>query len=114
MNPFDEHLAKYREEGIEYLRANIPEIKKLESLDDLKNLKLIKQNDMSVILILEYEANAPTLLPAVRQRLIEKGMGKEHNMLHTSIKNKGKPDEAYNIMMGFYGNKLQISLDVYK
>ncbi|MBU3940854.1 MAG: hypothetical protein KKH88_02940 [Nanoarchaeota archaeon] len=114
MNPFDEHLARYREQGIEYLRANVPEIQRLESLDDLENLELIGTTDLGEFLKLQYEANAPNLFPAVRQRLIESGLAKRHNMLHTSVENQGSPDEAYNVTMGFYGNKLQISLDVHR
>jgi len=114
MNAFYEHLAKYREEGIEYLRANIPEIQKVEALDDLQDLKLVGQTDLDRILILQYEANAPSLFPAIRQRLLDEGIAKRRNMLHTSVKNEGTPDEVYNVTMGFYGNKLQISLDVHK
>ncbi|MBI4453901.1 hypothetical protein HY636_04630 [Candidatus Woesearchaeota archaeon] len=114
MNAFDEHLARYRQEGIEYLRANLPEIQRVESLDDLKDLKLTRHTDIGVILMLQYEATAPTLFPAVRQRLMDAGVAKRHNMLHTSLKNEGTPDEVYNVTMGFYGAKLQISLDVHK
>lgn len=114
MNPFDEHLAKYREEGIEYLRTNVPEVQRVEALDDLQNLKLVKQSDLDIILMLKYEATAPTLFPAVRQRLLDRDVAKRHNMLYTSLKNEGTPDEVYNVTMGFYGNRLQISLDVHK
>jgi hypothetical protein len=114
MNNFDEHLAIYRQEGINYLRANVPEIRRIESLDDLKNLTLTRQRDLDLLLILQYEATAPTLFPAVRQRLMDAGVAKRHNMLHTSVKNEGKPDEVYNVTMGFYGARLQISLDVHR
>jgi len=38
--------------------------------------------------------------------LIDKGIAKRHNMLHTSLK-----DGIYNVTMGFYGNSLQLSVD---
>ena len=114
MDRLVEHLARYRKEGIEYLRANVPEIKRVESLDDLKDLKLARQTDLGEILILQYEAIAPTLFPAVRQRLIDRGVAKRHNMLHTSMKNEGTPNEVYNVTMDFYGARLQISLDVHR
>ncbi len=114
MNPFDGHLTRYREEGIEYLRANVPEIQRFEALDDLHDLKLVRETDYADILILEYEAAAPSLFPAVRQGLLERTVAKRHNMLHTYVENEGTPDEVYNVTMGFYGNKLQISLDAHR
>ena len=66
------------------------------------------------VLILQYEAKAPKLFPAVRQRLMDAGIAKRHNMLHTSLKHGGTPAEVYTVVMGFYGNSLQIVLDVHK
>ncbi|HJX05793.1 MAG TPA: hypothetical protein VJ461_03720 [Candidatus Nanoarchaeia archaeon] len=114
MNKFNEHLALYYKEGASYLRANVPEIQRIEALDELHDLKLVKQVNLNDILILQYQATAPTLFPAVRQRLIDRGIAKRHDMLHTSVRNKGTQDEVYNVTMGFYGNTLQISLDVHR
>ena len=114
MNRFDEHLAKYKKSGMEYLKANVPEIQRIESLDDFLELTFIKDIDAGEVLMLQYEAKAPSLFPYVRQRLIDKGVVKKHNMLHTSRKNIGTPDEIYNVIMGFYGSALQISIDVNK
>ena len=114
MNQFDEHLARYRQEGISYLRANIPEIQRVESFADLKDLTLRRRTDLGEILILQYEATAPTLFPAVRKRLMEAGVANGHSILHTQIKNKGTKDEVYNVTMGFYAARLQISIDVHR
>ena len=114
MNQFEEHLIRYMQEGMEYLRANVPEIQRVESLDDLKDLKLTKHTDLSEILVLQYEATALTLFPAVRQRLIDKGVAKRHNMLCTSVLNEGTASELYRVTIGFYGARLQVSLDIHK
>ena len=114
MTSFEEHFAKYRQEGIEYLRANFPEVQRIESLDVLKDLKLIKQTDLDCIVVLEYEATAPDLFPAVRKNFIERGIVKRYNVSWTGIKNKGTADERYEIMLCFYGASLQIYLDLGK
>ena len=110
----DEYLEGYRQEGIQYLKSNVPEIKKLESLDELHNLKLTQGSDLGIILVLKYEAKAPELFPAVRQRLIDKSIAKRHNFIGTRQENKGTPEETYMVHMGFYGSKLQIVLTVHK
>ena len=110
----EEHFTRYRQEGIRYLRVNIPEVQKIESLDILKDLKLIRQIDLDEIVILQYEATAPDLFPAVRKNFIEMGIVKKHNVSWTGIKNKGTADERYEIMLCFYGASLQIYLDIGK
>lgn len=115
MDQFNEHMVRYRKEGIKYLRENIPEIQRIESLDDLQDLELVKETDLpDMVLVLRYKANTPSLFPAVRQRLLDKNVAKKHNMLHTSLRNRGTLDEFYRVTMGFYGNRLLISLDVRK
>ena len=114
MNRFDEHLAGYRKSGMEYLSANVPEIKRIEALEDFSELTFIKDTDAGLILVLQYEAKAPSLFPYVRKELLDIGVAKEHNMLRISRKNIGTPEEIYNVVMGFYGSALQISIDVHK
>ncbi len=114
MNRFDEHLAGYRKSGMEYLSANVPEIKRIEALEDFSELTFIKDTDAGEVLMLQYEAKAPSLFPYVRQSLIDKGVAKKHNMIRISKKNEGTPEEIYNVLMGFYGIALQISIDVHK
>jgi len=119
MNKFSEYLLGYKEDGMNYLRANVPELQRLESLVDLTNLKLVNEpNDFKVtdlgLLMLRYQATAPTLFPHVRKNIISSGIAKKNNMLYRSIKCKGKSDESYSLKMGFYGNRLQIYLTVTK
>ena len=109
MRLFKEYLEGYKTKGIDYLRRNVPEIQRLESFEKFENLRFVSGRDLGDILIIEYEARAPSLFPAVRQRLIDEGIAKRHNMLHTSLGN-----ELYNVTMGFFGNSLQISLNVCK
>ena len=111
MNAFDVYLSKYLLEGEDYIKI-IPEIQRLESLDDLHDLNLSRSDDLGDILFVRYEALAPELFPHVRQRLIDSGMAKRHNVLSTGRRNKNTPDETYNVRMGFYGKRLQISLTV--
>ena len=114
MNSFDKHIVRYREKVSEYLRANVPEIQKLESLDDLQDLRLTKAAELDRILMLQYEAKGTNLFPQVRQRLIDKGIAKRHNMIGTHVDKKGTYEETYCLNMGFYGSTLRISLKVYK
>lgn len=110
---FREYLAGYVREGPLYLRLNVPEVQRLEALDDLHDLRFVKDENVSYLtVILQYEATAPVLFPHVRQRLIDHGVAKRHNMLSTEVKNRGTADEVYRVRMGFYGNMLQIALAV--
>ncbi len=110
---FKDHLTGYRRQGVDYLGENVPQIQKLVALDDLHNLKFIKGHDLGRILRLGYEAVAPSLIPHVRKNLMERGIGKKHDFLFCSSKNKGKEDGSYTVIMGFYRKKLQISLEVF-
>jgi len=114
MNNFDEQLIQYKKSGMNYLRTNIPEIQKIESLDALKDLKLKSENQIEDIIILKYETTAPDLFPAIRQKLINSGKINKNNVMYTSTRNKGTPNETYNIGLSFYGAKLQIHLEVHK
>ena len=113
MNPFEKHLERYREEGIDYLRANVPEVQRVESLEELQDLRLVRQSDLGSTLMLMYEAAAPSLFPAVRQRLIDRGFGR-HHMVSGKREKRGTPEETCRVTMGFYGSMLQISLKVRK
>jgi hypothetical protein len=114
MNNFDEYLTQYKKSGMTYLRTNIPEIQKIESLDGLKDLKLQSENQIQDMLILKYETTASNVFPTIRQRLIESGKVNKNNIMYTSTRNKGTPKETYNIGLSFYGARLQIHLEVHK
>ena len=118
MNRFEQCLDMCNSGFRNVLRRNIPEVKKLESLDDLKDLRLVKIDDyipgLGDGLSLEYQASAPTLFPHVRQRLIDKGIAKPHNIECTSLENEGTPHEVYAVIIKFYRGRLEISLYVTK
>jgi len=115
MDTFDKHFEGFREHGADYLRKNLPEVQRIESMDELHGLNLTGARSLvGNIIFMAYEASAPSLFPHVRQRLIDKGIAKRHNMLDTLIENEGTPSETYRTHMGFYGSRLQIALTVRK
>ncbi|MBT3985473.1 hypothetical protein HOD38_05265 [archaeon] len=114
MNLFSKHLEGYKKEGIKYLRLNVPEIQRIESLKELEDITLLKETDGGIVFVLEYDIKAPALFPHVRKKIIESGIAKRHNVLNTSVENEGTPEEIYSIVLGFYGNDLQIHLKVHK
>jgi hypothetical protein len=109
MGNFEEYRKTFRQlvdKGVVF-----PEISRLKSIEELQDLRLIGCSDDDVYMSFKYEAVAPELFPAVRQRLIDLGVAKIHNMCDTSL---GQDGNRYRVHMGFYGNKLQIMLDLYK
>jgi hypothetical protein len=114
MKRFEEIMIRYKEEGLAYLRANVPEIQRIESFSGLHNLRVKKQADLDDILFLHYDAKAPELFHAVRQRLIDAGVAKRHNVIRMWIENKGMPDELYRVDLRFYGSSLLVHLDVHR
>ena len=114
MTVYDDYLEGYKEKGVDFLRENVPEVQKFEACDVLTDLRLIKDTDMDVSIVLHYVARAPSLIPSVRKKLIELGLAKQSNMMYSSVRNKGTEDEVYSVTMGFYGKKLQINLNLIK
>ena len=105
--------------GIAYLRDRVPEVRRIEEFPGFSEVCLhhthnLRSNTPQIkgIVLLEYSMRAPDLFPAVRQRLLEAGLGKEHNFLSTSVSSRGCIDEEYRVHMGFYGNCLQFGLKI--
>jgi len=114
MGAFDLYRAIYEDKGIDYLRKHLPEVQRLENLDKLQDLKLVGEKSGGGILTLDYKARAPSLFPAARQRLIDQGVVKKHNILCTFRRYANNPSEDYRLILGFYGDALQIHLALTK
>lgn len=54
MKQIEIYMKGVREQSAKYLRENVPEIQRLESLDDLHDLTLTEQKEVEEILFLEY------------------------------------------------------------
>jgi len=75
----------------EILRKNVPQINKLESLADLKNLKVVSVTAKEKIVVIFYEGVASReLYPDVGKKLIEKKVIREDNLMNSRIANKGQ------------------------
>jgi len=108
-------FGHYQGKDLDFLKQNLPEIKRLESLEDLEDLKLVRlKNEAPLVVTLEYVARAPTFFPHVRKNLIDNGIAKKHNILGTTRKNRDTHEERYGVIMGFYGNRLQLYLELSK
>ncbi len=95
------------------LRNSTSGIEKLESLDSLRNLRLISLKTESLIQ-LSYEAIATSdLYPHVRTRLIDAEVIKKHNVRDTRTGNKGQPNEYESVHLTFHGADVQVFLKVY-
>jgi hypothetical protein len=114
MSAFDLYLAIYDDKGLDYLRKHLPEVQRLENLNELQDLKLVDKKSDGGILTLDYKARAPSLFPAVRQRLIDQGVVKRHNVLCTFRRYADTSLEDYRLILGFYGDALQIHLALTK
>lgn len=112
MGTFDKHFEGFRKHGADYVRRNFPEVQRIELMDELNKLKLTGATDLGDIIMMEYEAFAPSLFPYVRKSLIDKGIAKKHNILDIKRENRDGLHEKYRTRMGFYGSKLQIALTV--
>jgi len=97
----------------ETLRKSTPEIARLESLDGLRDLKLVSLK-MDGYIALGYEATAtPDLYPHVRARLIDAGVVSKSNVLSSSTFNRGQNEECESLQLGFHGAAVQAFLRVY-
>ncbi|MFH1589824.1 MAG: hypothetical protein ABIB43_04625 [archaeon] len=126
MSKFDKHFKKYEAEGVNYLRENIPELQKIESLDELQDLKFIKEDYVGAkitgipnlsytsIIMLWYEAKAPELFPNIEQKLINKKVVQKKNLLYKSKTMRKESEDYHTTHIGFYENQLQIVLSLRK
>jgi hypothetical protein len=107
--------ALLNQSGIrEALRKQFPKIDKLESLDGLRNLRLIgiDARDDDTNLLLFYEAVATEdFYSHVRTRLIDEGVGSEDNIIVKAICCKGTSNEYERVMLST--NDFQAFLKVY-
>ena len=117
MNPVREYFKQYigksekeRAKGIGKLRKTIPKIKRLESLDELKDLRLVRHTDDCGVVMLIYEASAPYLYPSVRPLLTKKVA--KNGVVTTFTRNRGELNEFIEAQITGYGGSLQIILSV--
>ena len=99
----------------EALKTRIPQIGRLESLEELRNLRItgLRMTDDNLCII-NYETIAsPGLYPHVRARLIERGVISEKNALYSSIGHKGQSDEYERVSFGISGASVQVFLTAY-
>ena len=86
----------------EILRKNVPQINKLVGLTDtdFKNLKFMGVNAKGKISIIFYDGVASQrLYPNVSEKLIEKKVIREDNLMNFQIVNKGQDNEYEEVRM---------------
>src|SRR3989338_3129424 len=97
----------------EAVRKITPQIRNLESLDTLIDLRLTSLTTDSDVKLC-YEATATVdLYPYVRSRLISAGIIKKDNVVSTTRNNKGENDEYELLHFSFRGAHVQAILKVY-
>ena len=98
------------------LRKNVLQINKLESLADLKNLKLKGINVNEEIIMIFYEGVASReLYSDISEKLIEKGVIRGNNLISSWIGNKGQYNEYEGVHMDldFPGYNVRVFLRAY-
>lgn len=111
MNTFGQHYAHYRSRGFNYLRMKLPEIKRLESLEELRDLKLVREVAVGDILFLVYTATSPWY-PHIRRSLVERRIVRRSAVSRTSVEYEGTDKEFVRTHLHFYCSRLQVILDV--
>jgi hypothetical protein len=100
------HLPRVEEEGYAYL-STLPEVKRFLDTEIFQSIELVRGEALGHIIMLGFDVIAPDLMPHPRARLIENGLVKRHNLLHSSI-----IPEGISQTIGFFGNCLQITLNI--
>lgn len=100
------HLPRVEEEGYAYL-SNIPEVKRFLDTEIFQSITLTRAAIAGQIVMLNFDVIAPDLMPHPRARLLENGLVKRHNLLHSSMIPEGESQT-----IGFFGNLLQITLNI--
>jgi len=98
------------------LRKNVPQINELEDLAGLKNLELIRVDTKEKIVIIFYEGIASQeLYSNINEKLIEKKVIREDNLMNFLISNKGQDNEYKKIHMSldFPDYDVQVFLKAY-
>jgi len=117
MGDFNHLLVEYNDNGIEPLRKKIPEIKKLESLDDLQDLEFLgatHDDKIYELLVLSYRARAsPSLYSKVKKGSIPRIIAKKKNIVSSSVIVNNLLVEFVRIHIRYYDSRLQIFLDLY-
>jgi len=109
MIPELRHVS-YIEGGMEYLRENIKELQRFESLDELKGMKLSRVRDFGHMLIPEYEIQKD--IPDLRAGLIN-GTGAVAGLVGSYKRYTGE-HEIHTVRLPFYTSGFQIILNVEK
>ena len=113
MPNFNGHFEAFRRHGLKHTRDTVPEIKRIESLDALKDLKLERTEVLTPqdLFFIQYSASVdPEQYAGMRKYLIDQGVAKRHNFARNNVEKKGTPEETLRIRLSYYGTALQISL----
>src|SRR3989344_475790 len=92
MVSFDQHYAHYRSRGFNYLRMKLPEIKRLESLEELHDMKLRREVVVGDVLLLAYTASS-SWYPHIRRSLVERRIVRKSAVSRTSVEHAGMENE---------------------
>jgi hypothetical protein len=98
------------------LRQKVPEINRLEELAYIRDLRLTRMEagEESPIFMALYEGIASSdLYPHVRANLIKYGVINRGNVIDSSSRNKGRPDEYESVSFGISGSSIQVVLKAY-
>jgi len=97
------------------LRNKVELIDKLENLDCLDNLRLVKLHvSGDDIFAAKYEAVASNeIYPHLKSRLIEKGVATRKSVFRSGVENKDKLNEYEFVTMSFSGGSIQVELKAY-
>lgn len=114
MSQIDEVIPAYHAAAMKPLREQLPEVRNIEEIREFEEIKLINTSVHSGIIQLTYDVLCPDLFPSVRARLLEREYVTENNISHAGPVPQRNPSEAIMITIGYYGNRLQITLQCRK
>lgn len=100
------HLQRAEQEGPQHL-ATLPEVKRFLDTEIFETIQHVRTRILDNIAMLEFDVIAPKLLPHPRARLLEHGLVKRNNLLHSE-----EIDNGIQQVIGFFGNCLQIVLNI--
>ena len=119
-SPFEKYYEESRfmmpREGERYLRKNVPELMRLESVESLKNLELFKADwfaDCMVIVAYRARVESPPY-PRIGKVLIDAGAATGENIVSSKIRNKGMLSEYVRLHLAYYDGDLSVVLSVRK
>ena len=96
------------------LREKVFQIDRLESLDSLRDLTLVRMELNELVCIIWYEGIATQeLYPHIRTNLIKRGVIEHRNIFDLDCSNYGQNDDYEEVKFGVSENSVQVVLKAY-